>query len=402
MLNFAEIQPTMMPGKFSFTGDEFENLFHSTELFLPGIEKLAGVYYSRDQKNIRIISRERGEEAEADANYDHIMNDTERQVMIQRYRKDNKPWSWVEKEDLPFEFILKSVPAQNIFSELDRVILVLRYKNQADQLYDLLFVYFNHHLGNFGLNRTDKILTTDHKTIIGHLLHHQFKSILQLNRHDKALLQLMNRNVQAIIREKVSLKQQLEQVRAGYGESMVNLAMQHLQDLAGDRGKVYVFSDDAVNKIREYKGNLRHLPAILANAVNFAENLMMAGEESALTIDDHCLDFDSYQLPEDSAQNVKKIDSRQSRAMQLLDKLEKAAISLKSRNVPLTSANVGQALDAPVTAPAITDALGKSRDVVRRLLDQYPDKWEIIRKEFRPLINQMEKSTQVQFREESA
>ncbi|MFO7613280.1 MAG: hypothetical protein R6W71_01425, partial [Bacteroidales bacterium] len=123
---------------------------------------------------------------------------------------------------------------------------------------------------------------------------------------------------------------------------------------------------------------------------------------SALTIEDYCLDFDSYQLPEDAAQNVKKIDSRQSRAMQLLDRLEKAAISLKSRNVPLTSANVGQALDAPVTAPAITDALGKSRDVIRRLLDQYPDKWEIIRKEFRPLINQMEKSAQGHIKEESA
>ena len=400
MLNFAETQPTMRPGKFSFIGDEFENIFHSAELFLPGIEKLAGVYYSADQKDIRIISRERGREA--DTNYGHITGDVKYQVMIQRYRKDNKPWTWIMKEELPFDFTTRSVPAQNIFTELERVILVMRYKNQGDQLYDLLFIYFNHHLGNFGLNRTDKILTTDHKTIIGHLLHYQFKSIMQLNRHDKALLQSLNRNVQALIREKVLLKQQLEQVRAGYGESMVNLAMQHLQDLASDRGKVYIFSDDAVNKIREYKGNLRHLPAILANAVNFTENLMMAGEESALTIEDYCLDFDSYQLPEDAAQNVKKIDSRQSRAMQLLDRLEKAAISLKSRNVPLTSANVGQALDAPVTAPAITDALGKSRDVIRRLLEQYPDKWEIIRKEFRPLINQMEKSTQVQIKEESA
>ena len=400
MLNFAETQPTMRPGKFSFIGDEFENIFHSAELFLPGIEKLAGVYYSADQKDIRIISRERGREA--DTNYGHITGDVKYQVMIQRYRKDNKPWTWIMKEELPFDFTTRSVPAQNIFTELERVILVMRYKNQGDQLYDLLFIYFNHHLGNFGLNRTDKILTTDHKTIIGHLLHYQFKSIMQLNRHDKALLQSLNRNVQALIREKVLLKQQLEQVRAGYGESMVNLAMQHLQDLASDRGKVYIFSDDAVNKIREYKGNLRHLPAILANAVNFTENLMMAGEESALTIEDYCLDFDSYQLPEDAAQNVKKIDSRQSRAMQLLDRLEKAAISLKSRNVPLTSANVGQALDAPVTAPAITDALGKSRDVIRRLLEQYPDKWEIIRKEFRPLINQMEKSAQVQIKEESA
>ena len=31
----------MKPGLFSFIGDEFENVFHYSDLFLPGIEKIA-------------------------------------------------------------------------------------------------------------------------------------------------------------------------------------------------------------------------------------------------------------------------------------------------------------------------------------------------------------------------
>ena len=49
-------------------------------------------------------------------------------------------------------------------------------------------------------------------------------------------------------------------------------------------------------------------------------------------------------------------------------------------------------IKGPRAAPAITDALGKNRVTIRELLIKYPDKWEIIRKEFKPLLNQLSKS----------
>jgi hypothetical protein len=116
----------------------------------------------------------------------------------------------------------------------------------------------------------------------------------------------------------------------------------------------------------------------------------------------YSLDFDSYQVLDKSEQLTKKIDSRQSRAMQLLDRMERAANVVKSRNMALISSNVGRAMDPPVSAPAITESLGKSRDLIMQLLDKYPDKWETIRKEFKPLLNQLRKSESGYFKEESA
>lgn len=390
----------MKPGLFSFIGDEFENVFHYSDLFLPGIEKIAGIYFSQRDRQIRILARKRDHDIEND--FDDVLLKPENMVMIQKFRTEHHLYTWIKKDDLPFEFTPKHLSVPNIFTELDNVILVLRFKNETDKLNDLLLIYFNQNLGNFGLNKADKVLTADHKIIIGHLLYYQFKSILQLNISNRRLLRTLNNGVRAVISDNLSLKGQLSQIQASYGDNMINVAQQHLNDLSKDYGRNYILTNEALNKIRDFKGNLKHLPAILENAIVFTENLLMLSEEEVVNIHSYSLDFDSYQVIEKTEQFTRKIDSRQSRAMQLLDKLEMAAIGLKNKNIAIISSKVGEALDPPVSAPAITESLGKNRDLIRQLLEKYPDKWETIRKEFKPLINQMRKSDPDNFKEESA
>jgi len=391
----------MKPGLFSFIGDEFENVFHYSDLFLPGIEKIAGIYYSKRDRQIRILSRKRDGETEED--HDDILQKRENVVMIQKYRSEYHQFSWIKKGDLPFELSFHqhlSVPT--LFTELENVILVLRFKNEADKLYDLLMIYFNKNLGNFGLNKSEKILTADNKAIIGHLLYYQFKSFLQMNLANRNLLHTLNNGVRSVINDNLSLKDQLAQIKVGYGDNMVNIAQQYLLDFSREHGRSYILTDEALNKIREYKGNLKHLPIILKNAVVFTENLLLLNEEEIIKIHPYSLDFDSYQVLEKTEQFTRKIDSRQSKAMQLLDKLERAANLLKSRNITIISSKIGQVLDPPISAPAITESLGKSRELLRQLLEKYPDKWETIRRDFKPLINQMRKGEPDFLKEESA
>jgi hypothetical protein len=216
------------------------------------------------------------------------------------------------------------------------------------------------------------------------------------------LLRTLNNGVRAVIGDNISLKEQLNQIQASYGENMINIAQQHLQDLSKEYGRSYILTDEALNKIRNFKGNLKHLPVILENAIVFTANLLMLSEEEIVNIQSYSLDFDSYQVIEKTEQFTRKIDSRQSRAMQLLDKLEMAALGLKNKNIAIISSRVGQALDPPVSAPAITESLGKGRDLIRQLLEKYPEKWETIRKEFKPLINQLRKSELDNIKEDSA
>jgi hypothetical protein len=391
----------MKPGLFSFIGDEFENVFHYSDMFLPGIEKIVGIYYSGKFREIRILSRSR--DAETERNYDEFLRNRENMVMIQKFRAAAQTHTWIKKNDLPFELHdQEKYLAPSLFSELENVILVLRFCNDTDQLNDLLLIYFNNNLGNFGLNKSDKILTTDHKSIIGHLLYYQFKSILQMNLANRKLLHTLNNVVRAVIQENGSLKDQLNQIQTSYGENIVNMARQYLQDLSKEFERLYLLTDESIEKIRGFKGNLKHLSVILRNAVVFTENLLIQDDAESVSILPYTLDFESYQVVDKEEQFTRKIDSRQSRAMQLLDRLERAAQKLNSRNIPLISSKVGKAMDPPVSAPAITDALGKNRDIIRQILDKYPDKWETIRKDFKPLLNQLRKSEPDQAEVESA
>jgi hypothetical protein len=377
----------MQPGQFSFLGDEFENLFNYSDLFLPGIEKITGIFYSPAEKKLKALSRKRDEHVESD--FRDMLDDQESRIMIQKFRADGKNVLWTKKEELPFEIPekIKSVAAPNIFSELENVILVLRFPNEADSLYDMLIIYFNQNFGNFGISRSDKLLTSQNKSIIGHLLYHQFKSLLLMNHQNMSLLKKFNQGVMSVIRANASLKDQLRQVQMNYGESMVNLAQQILSDVSGRQDRNYSFTQEALDKIRDFQGNVRHLQAIIQNAVIFTENLMIHSGEDVIKIHDFSLDFDSYQVQSETDQVTRRIDSRQSKAMLLLDKLEKASASLKSRSIPLTGANVGKNFTPPISPPAITDALAKNKTYIRQLLLRHPEKWEIIRKEFKPLLN---------------
>ncbi len=117
---------------------------------------------------------------------------------------------------------------------------------RRDKLNDLLLIYFNQNLGNFGLNKADKLLTADHKIIIGHLLYYQFKSFLQLNQSNRKLLRTLNNGVRAVIGENLSLKEQLNHIKASYGDNMINVSMQHLQELSKEYGRTYVLTDEAI------------------------------------------------------------------------------------------------------------------------------------------------------------
>lgn len=378
-----------MPGLFSFIGNEFESLFQHSDLFLPGIEKMAGIYYHRSARELKMISRRRNE---ADAFSNDFVQKSENAVILQKYRSEDRPFSWINKSDLPFEIPDKDPRlSPDLFTELDNVILLLRMPNPYDHLNDLLLIYFNRNLGDFGLSKADKILTTENKAIIGHLLYHQFKSIMRINSGNKEILGTLNTVINSVVTENLSLRDYLKQLQATHTDNIIGMASQHLDALSRSTGRNYILTEEAIQKLKGYKGNLRHLGAILKTAVIFTENLCREDAEDPVAIHPFSISFDSYQVDEKPEYAARKIDSRMSKAMLLLDKLENAARVLKSNNLPLIGTRIGQALEPPVTAPAITDALGKNANLIRQLLTKYPEKWEIIRRDFKPLQNQLRK-----------
>jgi hypothetical protein len=371
---------------FSFSEKPVLFILQFLPSLLPGIEKVIAVYYSPDSAGVSsdLIRKESGEYVQ------ESFQVSDSPSIFSRLRSDNAPYSWLRKEDLPFEIKPKERVQLDIFNELNNSILLIRIQNTFDNKNDLFFIYFNQDLSNFGTISPNKILSTENKTIIGHILRNSILTFIQNNRSDKDLFATLNENTRAMIKERNFLRDELEITREKYKEGLIRLTNSYLTDLYKSNGVMYRLSDDSMKKIREYTGDISNLKPVIAQAARYAETMNLEGTTGDVLIADFHLVMDEKKEPrqkESISEPVGDVPVKYNKTFLLLDKLENAALHVKSKNMLLTGANIGHEFPNPVTPPAITDALKKHKQKILFLFREYPDRWVIIRTEFRPVQN---------------
>jgi len=389
-----------MPGHFTFTGHEWDDIIQYPDILLPGIEHVSVVYWSTQKDQLRALTRNRKGELIHD--YKELTSRAEGKLILQKFRSVNKAYEWIRDEESPLltEKALKPGPgSSDLFTEIQNTILVLRFRSEADRKYDVLMIYLSKDLNQFGPAMSGKVLSSENKSIIGHILYNYFKNIFILNRNNNVVLRSIKDTSKSINKEYYKLKEEVQEVTLGLEEHLIDLSLGYLQDLSEKCQREYAFTEEALRKLRSYRGNIRHLPEIIEQAVVFTDNILYEDFDGVVRVDAPVITFDSYQIDKQDPPSIKRIDSKESRSIQLLDKLEKAAITLKSRDIALTSSNIGGALPQPITAPAITDALKKHRTSIIKLLNSYPQKWEVIREEFRPIGNLFKKDKESELKE---
>jgi len=375
----------IMPGLFTFLKSGWDNIISSPGILLPGIEQVSAIYWSSGEQQIKAGTRNK--EGTLTDQHKELLSKPEGRLRIQKFRSVNRPFEWIRIGESPLLVSQNQEIDQDLFTEMQNTILVLRFRNESDSKYDILLIYLNKNLSQFGASLTDKVLSSDNKSIIGHILYNYFKGIHSINLRNHSILTSIQHSIRALAEENNRLKDEIRQVSLGHEEMIISLSQQFLKDLSERFDREYTLTIEASEKLKSYKGNVRHLPAILEQAVIFCENVLYFNYKGDIKLDASHISFDNFQIEEDDIPSLKRIDSRESKTIQLLDRLEKAALSLKSKDIPLTGSNIGRALAQPVTAPAITDALKKHRVSIINLLKKYPQKWEVIREEFRPVRN---------------
>lgn len=315
--------------------------------------------------------------------------------VINKFREKNAVYEWLNPNDLPFDSLtIEHDNERDLFSEKENVVLLVRLPGDEGIHKDLLFVYFRKNLSNFGLSRVDKGFSADLKDIVGYLVSNAVVKGIDSYKSDHRGFRNLNENIKMLIRKNEGNINELEKIRENYGESLLSFCKTHLQELSAKHKRNFTLSEDAVSKIRSFSGNLTLLRMVLEDAALFVTQVYFDDTEIDLKIHGWELNFDKFTTTENTTVETHRIDNRESRAMQLLDKLDKAAEVVVRNRMSLTSANVGQHCPTPITAPAITDALKKNRRRILDLLKKYPDKWRVIRYQFRPLKNLQEKESE--------
>lgn len=373
---------------FSFSEKPVLSILQRLPSLLPGIEKVLSIYYDKESErlNAHSIRKVKTEYILEASN----VNDSEE--LLQKFRTDSAPYIWMQIEDIPFEIISKEKVQLSIFNELNNNILLIRLLNDFDNLHDLFFIYFNYNLSNFGIVNSKKTLTTENKTIIGHLLRNAIDTYVINFKEDRELFISLNENYQTIINELSRSKQELAIMKEKNKDGIIHLCKSYLADLSRYHGNNFLLSNEAIRKLREFDGDLSKLKIILDKAAHFAQTTQINGNLQDILISDYHLIFNLNPnkknveiLPE--SDQTSDIPARYNKTFLFLNKLENAAQTVKFKNLLLTSANVGNEFPSPITPSAITDALKNHQSKIIYLFKELPHHWLIIRTEFRPVQN---------------
>jgi hypothetical protein len=186
--------------------------------------------------------------------------------------------------------------------------------------------------------------------------------------------------------ENSELLKKLESVNKIFSQNLIELCRQHLSPLEAKHNVQFEFDQGAIQKIANYKGNFNNIMKALELSAQLSINLNYGKQSPAILIKSWDLNLEASQPEINDLPLPLRAEHYQS-TIYLLDKLENAAQIVTNNRMRLTGENVGNACPTPISAPAITDALKNHKKKVKRLMEDYPDKWNTLRNEFRPVKN---------------
>jgi hypothetical protein len=368
---------------YTFIDHPVEKLHQIIPGILPGIEKIVTVYYDETKGQIvGRLSEKKGQQYVArNLIVDKIL------PTMQRFMEEKNPYDWYNSQTLPFDIEVKPLnPSITIFSELQNIVLLIRITNSGHEFNDLVFLYLNENPSNFGVTNSRNPMTTDNKSIIAFVLNNTIRTFVNLQKNDKQTLKSYNQRTRQIIGQTESIKSEMQRTKENYGISLVKLCQQIIKEHSAKNGKTYNLSVGALDKIKNYKGEIKDLEAIISETLAYADSLHVDYSDDIQILEWHIV-FDIPVKRESERSEVRKSDDQFAKTLSLLDKLENAALVAKSKQLKLTGTNVGNSFLQPITAPAISDALYNHKTKINDLLKMYPDKWETIRTDFKPLKN---------------
>ncbi|NVO04324.1 MAG: hypothetical protein HXX09_16645 [Bacteroidetes bacterium] len=288
----------------------------------------------------------------------------------------------------------------DIFKEIENDVLMLSFENKTDGNCDLIFLFLdeNFNFGNFRISESQKVLSSENKSIISNLAYNSTKAILENNKINGNAYKTISTKFVSVIKQSNMESESENKFQKLYQKTIEEYLRKTLDKLSKNNQNFrFEISENALTKLKTYEGSLENLNKIIKTAAFYAVNLNN-NNENTIIIEETFIDLNV----KDETKAVTPISTidRYSKTILILDKLEKAAQEVIERELDITSANVGNACANPISAPAITDALKKHRNKILVLLKKYPDNWKLIRNEFKPIRNLI--ASENQFKEQTA
>jgi hypothetical protein len=372
---------------FSFLKNPYLSFLNESLNTLVGIERIDLLFYNESKKRTEVHSIQRSKNKQKSFEL-QFNQDTEEKINAFRRKQNNQ--SWIGLKDIPYSPSSQEILNPDLFSEFESHVLGLGFPNKSDYSKDVYLFYFRKNAADFGLTKSDKLLSTSNKAIISHLLFHTVSNRLNDIKHNQQSLRILNEQSRLLMESKQSLVLKNKALIEQNKENTTQLAEFLINDLSRDEDDVFYLSEEAKQIIGSFSGGLMELKEHVSRAMLLAKTLHFGSLSNEFILK---ADYFNFSKPEKQLPPIADVLSEENskhkhaKTYGFLNEMENAAQTVLKLGWKLTSANVGHHFEKPITAAAISDKLKHHSDKIIRLLDQYPVKWPLIRKRFRPLQN---------------
>ncbi len=342
-----------------------------------GLEKCIGVFRN-ENKGLEALSYKNSLEK---------LN-TENQDFINNLRKANSKFNWIKPDQVPFEIKENNIEQLTFADEERSSVLEMRFKNPYDGNLDVLYFYFKNNIGNFKLTVTNEAMTVAVKEVIQNLLYNQIHLLLETNYSNSAI----HYKIASTINNH-SLENKLNSLKQEKFSQVKEIYDYLLLQLTSNENTEFSLSKEAIEKIESLKLPIQNINKVLSNSLEILVNKHVFGKYYEIT----AADIISINVSQSEEVSVKT--QQLSNTAIFLDKYENAAKILLSKNEKITGLNIGNNCYPAISPAAISDILKKHQSKIKLLLNQNPNKWDVIRNNFKPIINIVEKSNNPYFNE---
>jgi len=360
-----------MSNKYTFIGNNAVFLAKALYPIIPSLSKLVLVYYSVISETIEIkFINDSLELKPISDSFDTVFDIT----VIKAWRKKSK-FEWLRRGEEPFSKENNIELDLRIESEKKKTILCLRVPCASQPgLYDLLFFYLKPDMTNFGPNSSNASISTESKNIIRIILENQIKQLVEMKESNLKAHARYNKMIQDSL---IDYKSKINDMKS----QIISFAIHYLNEMSSLGDYQYSLTNEAIEKLKDYSGDLHKLPEIIKDAADFA--LSVNPTKAMIMIDERFINLSK----ETKSEQTQQLHIRYPEVAAFLDNYEEAISLVLKDELEVKSSTVSKKLKPGGGGgdSAISQAIKLRRKKIFYLLTNYKNKWPLMRQHYRPI-----------------
>jgi len=311
---------------------------------------------------------------------------------VKNLRKQRPRSTWLKNLDI--KAVISPTRTQlDIQSELDNHVLLIRFPNAPDGFSDLLFIFFKNEDRIFQFRGNPQKLGTSLKETVANMLVRALDVFRKQTENDLSVFKLIKQSDNLLNTEIIMLREQLENKNKIQLNHFRELVSSISDPISTRTGIIFKWTDECLLKIIGLNLPFKAIKPLIENTITVLFNRELSPHP---IIEINALDLliNDFEYKKES-QPV--ISNRYQRTLMLLDRYEESAKKVVRAKLPLTGVNLGKYCNPSVSPAAISDALKKHSKKIITLFDKNPNRWSLLRQEFRPVKNMVFKSGMPQY-----